>query len=137
MTQTFEAEIGAWGMATRKRLTAIIRGATQAVIHDAQVPVAKGGRMPVDTGTLRGSLQSSLIGSTSLTGPESYVMIAAQMDIGDVAEFGWGGPAASYARHVEYGTRGRPGRNFAGGAAARWPSFVREAVAKAKSRAGA
>lgn len=130
---TFTGQIDAWVAKTVQRTEAVIKASTQDVIADAQVPVAKGGRMPVDTGFLRNSLQSSLAGSTSLSGGESYVMIAAQMEVGDVAEFGW---TADYARHVEYGARGRPGRFFAGGAARKWPEIVAANVAKAKAAVG-
>lgn len=113
-------------------MTAVVRASAQDVMERAQRPVAKGGNMPVDTGTLRNSLQSSLQGSTSLTGGESYIMVAAQMDAGDVATFTWGKPA-DYARFVEYGTRGRPGRFFMRNAVAGWKQIVAANIARAKA----
>lgn len=127
---TFAAQINAWTAKTRARKTAVVQKSAQDVIAVAQTPVAKGGRMPVDTGFLRNSLQSSLNGSTPLSGAESYAMVVAQMEAGDVAEFGW---TAEYARHVEYGARGRPGRFFVGGAAQKWPQIVAANIAKAKA----
>lgn len=126
----FTAQVDAWVRKTEARLNAVVKGSAQDLIADAQQPVAKGGRMPVDTGFLRNSLQSSLLGSTTLSGADSYVAVVAGMEAGDVAEFGW---RAEYAQHVEYGARGRPGRLFAGGAARKWPQIVAANVAKAKA----
>ena len=98
--------------------------------------------MRVDTGTLRNSFQSSLNGSTALTGPESYEMIAATMEAGDVAEFGWG---VAYARRVNSGFTGtdalgrnynQQGAHFLEGATMQWPAIVAAEVAKAKAAVG-
>jgi len=129
MAQTFSAQIDAFVAKTKRRISAVLKQSTQDVIELAQTPVAKGGHMPVDTGFLRSSLQSSLLGGTSLSGPESYVLLAVGFEPGMVAEFGW---TANYARHVEYGTRGRPGRHFVGNAAAQWDAIVQKNAARAK-----
>ena len=121
MADQFAAKVEAWVRETKERMTLVIRASAQDVIEEAQAPVAKGGNMPVDTGFLRNSLQSSLNGSTSLTGAESYVMVASRMVVGSVADFGW---SANYARHVEYGARGRKGRFFVRNAAAQWQDIV-------------
>ena len=130
MTKSFSAQIDAWTRKTKARMDAVVKSSTQDVVALAQKPVAKGGNMPVDTGFLRASLQSSLNGSTGLTGPESYTLTVANMEAGDVATFGW---TASYARHVEYGTQGRPGRHFVGNAALQWQRIVADNVTKAKA----
>lgn len=127
---TFSAQIDAWVAKTQARMDAVIKASAQDVIALAQKPVAKGGNMPVDTGFLRASLQSTLNGTSGLTGPESYVFTAGKMKAGDVASFGW---TANYARHVEYGARGRPGRHFVGNAALQWQPIVAANVAKAKA----
>lgn len=142
MTNYTLANLDAWARATQERMNAVVRGSAQEVARRAQTPVSKGGRMRVDTGNLRNSFQSSLNGSTALTGPESYVMIAATMEAGDVAEFGWG---AAYARRIEFGFTGQDslgrtynqhGAHFLSGAAADWPAIVAAEVAKAKAAVG-
>lgn len=142
MTNYTLANLDAWARATQERMNAVVRGSAQEVARRAQTPRAKGGRMPVDTGNLRNSFQSSLNGSTALTGPESYVMIAATMEAGDVAQFGWG---AAYARRIEFGFTGQDslgrtynqqGAHFLSGAAADWPAIVAAEVAKAKAAVG-
>ncbi len=130
MAKSFAASVDTWVRATKERMDAVVRGSTQDVIAEAQRPVSKGGNLPIRTGFLRASLQSSLVGSTSLTGPESYTLVAGQMEAGDLAVFGW---TANYARHVEYGARGVPGRHFVGNAVLQWQQIVANNVAKAKA----
>ena len=110
------------------RLDAVVKQSAHDVAQIAQTPVAKGGRMPVDTGFLRNSFASSLMGGTALTGPDSYVMVAGAMKAGDVASFGW---TAEYAAHVEYGTSRMQGRHYMAGAVDQWQAVVRAAVARA------
>lgn len=124
------ANLDSWALKTRRRTDAIVKDATQTTVSIAQTPKAKGGRMPVLTGTLRGSLSSTLHGGTALTGPESYVMVAGSMDAGDVASFRWG---AEYAAAVNNGAQGRAGARFVEGAVDQWPATVRASVAKAKA----
>lgn len=142
MTAYSFSNLDAWARATKARMDAVVRGSAQEVARIAQTPEAKGGRMVVDTGFLRNSFQSSLNGSTALTGPESYVMVAARMEAGDVAEFGW---SAVYGRRVNYGfvgtdskgrTYNQQGKHFLEGATMQWPSIVAAEVAKAKAAVG-
>ena len=121
MAGQFEATIRAFAEDAERKATAVFKQSAQDVIADAQLPVAQGGRMPVDTGFLRNSLASGLNGSTALSGSDSYVMAIAGAELGDVIEAGW---TADYAKHVEYGTQGRSGRFFMRGAAQKWPSIV-------------
>ena len=130
MTRYSFANLDAWARKVQKRTDAIVKTSAQEVVSIAQTPRAKGGRMPVDTGFLRNSLQSSLQGSTGLTGPDSYVMIAASMEAGSRARFGW---TAEYAAAVNNGARGRAGAHFVEGAADQWPQIVAKAVARAKA----
>ena len=142
MTTFTFANLDQWAKQTQERMNAVVRGSTQEVAKRAQTPRAKGGRMPVDTGMLRNSFQSSLNGSTSLTGGDSYVMVAASMEAGDVAEFGW---TAAYARRINYGFAGtdskgrtynQQGAHFLEGATMQWPAIVAAEVAKAKAAVG-
>ena len=130
MTRYTFAELDRWTLKTRQRMNAVVKGATQDVIARAQKPRAKGGRMPVLTGALRGSMISTLYGGTALTGPESYVMVAAQMEAGDVATFEWG---AEYAGAVNSGRRGRAGAHFMEAGVDYWPQAVAENIRIAKT----
>lgn len=142
MTAYSFSNLDAWARATKQRMDAVVKGSTQEVCRIAQTPVSKGGRMVVDTGFLRNSFQSSLNGSTSFTGGDSYVMVAASMKAGDVAQFGW---TAAYARRQNYGfvgtdslgrTYNQQGKHFLEGATMQWPSIVAGEVAKAKAAVG-
>jgi len=133
MAQYKWATLDAWTKKTERRIDAVLKDATQSVVAVAQETKAKGGRMPVDTGNLRNSLQSSVAGGASGQGEASYVMAAAGMKGGDVATFTW---TAEYAAAVNNGNRGRPGAHFVEGAVDQWPAIVRASIAKAKARVG-
>lgn len=124
----FSAQMNAWTEKAKRRAADIVRQSAQDVIEDAQETVARGGRMPVDTGFLRNSLVSDLNGAQVAQGEGGYVLALAQMQGGDVIRFGW---TADYALHVEYGARGIPGRHFVGVAASRWQEFVDAAARRA------
>ncbi len=114
-------------------LLAVGRDATQQVIDDAQLPVAKGGRMRVDTGFLRASGIGSLDGMP--TGPsrrgegqqaaEDVSLILNQMTEGDTFSFGWTANYAQY-REAEDG--------FLRLAIQRWQDFVDISTEKARAR---
>jgi len=133
MTKYTFATLDQWTKKTEKRIDAVLKDATQSVVAVAQQTKAKGGRMPVDTGNLRNSLQSSVAGGASGEGKESYIMVAAGMKGGDLATFTW---TAEYAAAVNNGNRGRPGAHFVEGAVDQWPAIVRASIAKAKARVG-
>jgi len=133
MTKYTFATLDQWTKKTEKRIDAVMKDATQSVVAVAQQTKAKGGRMPVDTGNLRNSLQSSIAGGASGEGKESYIMVAGNMKGGDVATFTW---TAEYAAAVNNGNRGRPGAHFVEGAVDQWPAIVRASIAKAKARVG-
>ena len=97
------AQLDQWTKKTERRIDAVLKDATQTVISVAQTPKSKGGRLPVDTGNLRNSLQSSVAGGASGEGKESYIMVAAGMNGGDLATFTW---TAEYAAAVNNGNRG-------------------------------
>ena len=135
MKYTF-ATLDHWTKKPEKRIDAVLKDATQSVIAVAQQTKAKGGRMPVDTGNLRNSLQSSIAGGASGEGKESYIMVAGNMKGGDLATFTWGNDDVPYARPVNNGNRGRPGAHFVEGAVDQWPAIVRASIVKAKARVG-
>jgi len=125
------ATLDQWTKKTEKRIDAVLKDATQSVVAVAQVSRDKGGRMPVITNTLRGSLQSSIAGGAFAEGEASHILVAPQMKGGDVATFTW---TAEYAAAVNNGNRGRPGAHFVEGAVDQWPAIVRASIAKAKAR---
>ena len=133
------AQLDEWARMTKERMDAIVAGSTDRVFEIAQTPKARGGKMPVVEGVLRNSFQASLNGTTSLSGPVAYEMVAAQMKAGDVAQGGW---TAEYARRVNSGFTGtdslgrtynQEGAHFLEDAAMKWPTVVREETAKAKA----
>ena len=130
------ATLDQWTKKTEKRIDAVLKDSTQTVIRTAQKTKVKGGRMPVITNFLRDSLESSIAGGASGQGEESYIMIAASMEGGDLATFTWGNGDVPYAAAVNNGNRGRPGAHFVEGAVDQWPAIVRASIAKAKARVG-
>lgn len=94
------------------------------------------GTIPRDLGALASSLQSELVGSTSLSGELSYVLVAGQMEAGDVARFTWGGNVAPYAKMVHYGSNGVPGTYWVDVAATKWDSVVDAAFERIKRELG-
>ena len=133
MVQYRWSTLDQWTKKTEKRIDAVLKDATQSVVAVAQQTKAKGGRMPVITGNLRNSLQSSIAGGASGEGEASHILVAPQMKGGDVATFTW---TAEYAAAVNNGNRGRPGAHFVEGAVDQWPAIVRASIAKAKARVG-
>jgi hypothetical protein len=133
MTKYTFATLDQWTKKTEKRIDAVLKDATQSVVAVAQQTKAKGGRMPVDTGNLRNSLQSSVAGGAMNEGASSYILVAGNMNGGDLATFTW---TAEYAAAVNNGNRGRPGAHFVEGAVDQWPAIVRASIAKAKARVG-
>tara|TARA_Y100000296_G_C5150888_1_gene246350 strand:- start:774 stop:1169 length:396 start_codon:yes stop_codon:yes gene_type:complete len=123
----FTADLSRFRDKTKAKVTAVVKQSAQEVFAIAQKPIAQGGRMPVDTGFLRNSLQSSLNGSTYLKGPDSYTLAIAGMEAGDRMFGGW---TADYAIHQEYGTSRMPGRFYMRGAAQQWQAVVAKNAAE-------
>lgn len=141
MASTFTAQLGAFRDKTKAQMKAVLSESVQDVISIAQTPVAQGGRMPVDTGTLRNSLLSELNGAQLGEGPMSYTIVAETMEPGDIARFGWGGAASAYAMRQHEGFVGedslgrsynQPGKHWIDGAAAQWPAIVAANVGRLK-----
>ena len=94
---------------TEDRMLAVVRQSISAVVKDAQIPIAKGGRMHVKTGFLRSSgiaeLNAPPVGPTRGDPDGRYNWTAdklnavlARMKLGDVFYFGW---TAHYAQTRE------------------------------------
>lgn len=108
---TFSAQVSAWVRETEDRLLAVFQASAQELFSLAQATRYEGGLLPIDTGFLRNSFVAGLNGSTSLSGPDSYVLAVMSAEIGDSVIGGW---SAKYARRMEYGFVGqdRLGRNY-------------------------
>ena len=130
MVKSFSASVSDWVKATEKRTEAVFKQSAQDVLADAQLPVAKGGRMRVDTEFLRDSHVSGLNGSYDAAGADSYTLTIATASLGDVITGGW---TASYAEPREFGARGQSPDFFLRGAAQKWQLFVNANAVKARS----
>lgn len=111
MTVYTAANMGAWRKKAKENALFVVLQSIQDVSRIAQNPKAKGGRMPVDIGTLRNTYSAGLNGTTSLKGPDSYIAALAGMDLGDSFIGGW---TTDYAMRMEKGFVGQDalGRNF-------------------------
>lgn len=131
---TFEAQIKNFADLTERQLLGVAKQSAQDVVEDMQKPRAKGGRMRVDTGYLRNSLEasgSSMPAVNASAGPAdgatySYsgsdiTAFIAGMKLGSVGYFGY---TASYAAAREYGANGQAPDAFVRGAAQKWQTFV-------------
>lgn len=125
------AQLDLWAVKVKQRINFVLQHAVNKLIEAAQTPRAKGGRMPIDTGSLRRSLLSELSGKSQALGAESYVFVAGAMEAGDYASFRW---TMEYAYMVNHGVRGRPGAHFVEWAAGQWQAFVDEGVRLARAR---
>lgn len=121
----FAASIEKFKAQTLVKIQAIYAKTVNDVVADAQRPVSEGGRMPVVTGFLRGSIVVGPPGGE--VGGEGYVLSFADAALDSVLNIGW---TAYYARYVEFGAQGRPGRFFMRGAADKWPYLIKINAAK-------
>jgi len=134
------ADLPLWATKVTKIADAIVKQSVNDLLRSIEIVpgINRGGSrvrgtIPRDLGPLAASLQSSLYGSTAITGTESYVLIVTQLKAGDVARFAWGGNAAPYVLEVHYGANGVDGTFWVDVAANKWTSFVDVAVIKAKA----
>lgn len=142
---SFTAQISEQVRKAKGAMLAVRNESVQRVIEIAQTPVGAGGNLPIDTGFLRASLQGSIGNGTPplRDRPDdearySYdvgqiALVIAGAELQDTITVAYG---ASYARHVEYGARGRAGRRFVGLAAQQWPRVVDEVCREAQARMG-
>ena len=131
----FSASVDAWVRKTRARQDAVHRRAAELLFEASNLPVAKGGKMPVDLGFLRASFDASLHGMP--VGPtrpgegaaaDNAGNIAAVLTSASITDTIWAGWTAVYARRQEYEHHG-----FARSAADRWGEFVDRAAREAKA----
>lgn len=93
----FTAVTKAFGDKSNLAMLAIFRESAQRIAHEASVPRAQGGNMPVDTGFLRNSIRGS---TSSMPGSESEAVEIAILSaqLGDTLYIGW---TANYAIYME------------------------------------
>lgn len=133
MAKSFSAQVDAWIAKSERLSMAVLQQATQAVINDANTPVAKGGRMRVDTGFLRNSLKAkigSMPSGTATAGNWSdteVVLTLTRLQPGQVFYAGW---LANYARPREHYD------GFLRMAAQKWQDQVDAAARQLRQRAG-
>lgn len=127
-----------WVDRQKRNLRAIFQTATQSMLTDMGTGRGAGGLIPVDTGNLARSAIVEVGKAVStkedenFTGPDAAAI--ATLDLGDTAYLGW---QAVYGRRVNYGFSGedalgrtynQSGAGFAESIAAKWPTYVNEAV---------
>lgn len=136
--QTLAASVKQFANMTKMQMRGVFAESVQDVVDAAQLPKAKGGRLPVVSGFLRNSLASGLNGTLGPQGPDSYVVTLSQLELGDIAQFAWTAP---YARRIELGFSGKDslgrtyeqaGTHFLSAAVAQWPQFVTGNAARLK-----
>lgn len=134
---SFTAQVDAMIATTEKRLTALFRESVQRTVDIAQTPVAKGGKMRVDTGFLRASGQGSFDGMP--TGPsqrpsddaiygqtdQAVELVIGKLTLGRTFFFGW---TANYAIYREAYD------GFLEAAAQRWPQTVEAVTSDIRKR---
>lgn len=138
MAESFEAQVNRLVRKTKRNMSALVRASVQDVVDMAQTPVAKGGRMRIDTGFLRLSGKMSLTGMP--TGPvrgekggsyssgDSNATVVASLgawQIGVTIYFGW---TAEYARYRELYD------GFLATALQEWPRIVDRNINKINKR---
>jgi len=139
MSKSFSAQVDEIVAKTEERMLALQRESIQRTVDLAQLPVAKGGRMRIDTGFLRASGQGSLSGMP--TGPargaskekhfydngsgETVILELSKMQFGATFFFGW---SAAYARYREVYD------GFLEYAVQQWPQTVAAVAAEIRAR---
>jgi len=137
------ANLDKWADKSERRMDYVVRQATNDLLRGINIAPGinrggsrKKGTIPRDLGPLAASLQSTLLGTSALSGPtgeNSYVGVIGRMKAGDKARFAWGGAVAPYAPDVHYGANGVMGTFWIPEAAKKWNSYVRGAVAKGRA----
>lgn len=132
--RNFAASVSKFITVSEARVDAVVKESTQRVIEEAQLPVAKGGKMRVDTSFLRNSGVVSLTGMPSgpsrPTGddaPQAQDVNAAIANAAPGASI-WFGWTANYARPREYAD------GFLRSAAQNWRSIVSKVAGELKER---
>ena len=124
--------IAEWVAKSQARLDAVWKTAAQDIAREVQTPIAKSGRLPVDTSYLRNSFAASINSTPSGNGDSAYSsgpvsIVINRAKIGDQVVFGW---AAQYSIYME------AKYSFVRHAAQNWQQIVNKAAQKVKTRVG-
>lgn len=130
MTKKFSAAVDDWIKKSERLTHAVMQESVQAVVNEAQTPIAKGGRMPIQTGYLRNSCTANIGGMPREGDNGGDAQIANTLvswKPGQTLYIGW---VASYSRamNVKYG--------FLSLAAQNWKKHVDATVRNLRSRRG-
>lgn len=138
---SFQKQVAQFAQMVEEQALAVVRTAIQEMTYNMQIPRAKGGRMPVDTGFLRwsaaGAINSVPVGSVKGrarmdTDPKEGPLLEysqskadflqntlAKMKIGDIFYWGWTAEYA-YAQEMRCG--------FMESETAKWQIYIDDAV---------
>lgn len=119
------ASIERFEQQTAAKMRKIALASMLDLFNTAQTPIAKGGRMPVDTSNLRNSFVIEINGAKVGEGGDSYVLGINGFQIGDIVQGAWGAPYAR-ARHYAPASFGQGLGLWRDDAATRWQSIVRK-----------
>lgn len=139
MARDFGQQVAAFTEKAKRRGLAVFRESTQRVAQRANVPEARGGRMPVDTGFLRNSVAAST-GGMPAAGAQPPEVVLLTVKVGDTVWVGW---TAAYAMRMEYGFEGadslgraysQAGKGFLRTQVQAWDGIVADVVAEVRRR---
>lgn len=125
----FADEVEALVQKNISKMERVAKGSMHAVLEDAQRPVDQGGDMPVSSGELRDSLETTA-GLATFKGAESYDLGLRHWNAGDPFQVAWTAPYA-ISRHYLVGAAGGGGL-FRDKAVQKWPGIVRAEIRKVK-----
>jgi HK97 gp10 family phage protein len=139
--KTFTAQVDEWVRESEARMLAVVKESVKRIRDRMQKTVAKGGRMPVDTGFLRSTLQAGINmprpgptenpGGVHTYNEADTTLVIEGVEFGDAIYMTY---SANYARYVEYGARGKPGQGFVRLATQRWKQTVSQVAIEARNR---
>jgi len=133
----FIADVTQFANKTADQMLRVAKQSIQDTVRAAQVPVAQGGDMPVDTGFLRNSVTASILGGASASGNpdagknsetsnDAVILALSSLELGDPFQVAW---TAEYAiaRHYMVGV-GQGGGLWRDKAAQNWSTVVAKNV---------
>mgnify|MGYP007087006928 CR=1 FL=1 len=122
----FSDTISKWTQRMNVAMEAVAKESAQELAEEVSKPIAKGGRIPVDTGFLRNSMAAALNSIPSGESSDSFDMqpvtlVINKLKAGDRLVLGF---TANYARVMEYRYF------FVRSAAQNWPLHVDKSIKK-------
>lgn len=126
MAKSFSDTISKWTQRMNVAMEAVAKEAAQELAEEVSKPIAKGGRIPVDTGFLRNSMAAALNSipsgeSSDVFDMQPVTLAINKLKAGDRLVLGF---TANYARAMEYRYY------FVRSAAMNWPLHVDKSIKK-------